>query len=166
MGKVIAEEDELLDLLDAFEDEDEEAIGVEDADALDLAEIEDAPEDVGLDVETFAGTESGLALDEDDDDDGESALDDSTLDIDGELDDDEDEHGWTEGSEGTGDAFDEPLEDEDDEADDDGGLEGVDDPLIDALVDEHERSIPIDGVGDDHDSDGEGVVERLELDLG
>ena len=163
MGKVIAEEDELLELLDELEDE--EAIGLDDSDALDLAEIEDAPEDVGLDVETFAGTESGLALDDDEDDDAESALDDSTLEIEGELDDDEEEHGWTEGSEGTGDAFDEPLDDDDDDAADDGGLEGVDDPLIDALVDDEQRSIPLDGVGDDDEAD-EGVIERLELDLG
>jgi len=168
VGKVIAEEeDELLDELEDFDDEDEEAIGLGDGDALDRAEIEDAPEDVGLDVETFAGTEDGLALDDDEDDPTESALDDSTLDIDGDLDDEEDEHGWTEGSEGTGGAFDEPLDD-DDEADesDDGGLEGVDDPLIDALVDDEEHSIPIDGGGDDDADDGEGVLDRLELDLG
>lgn len=175
MGKHSAEgadddEDELSELLDALdEDGDEEAIGIDDAEALDLAEIGDAPEDVGLDVETLESSDDTLSgLDDDQEgDEGESTLDDETLDIDSDLDDEDDEAGWTEGSEGAGEAFDddELLGDDDDPDDaDDGGLEGVDDPLIDALIDDEERSIRIDGGDDDAEEDE--ALDRLELDIG
>jgi hypothetical protein len=166
VGKVIAEDDELLEFPDDL-DEDDEATGVDDADELALSEIEDGPEEIGLDVETLEG-EGSLAnlLDEEDDDDADSVLDDEPLDLGSDLDDDDDEEGWTEGSEGAGAAWDDELlegDEGEDVDDDDGGLEGVDDPLVDGIVDEDERTISITGDDDDRE---EGVLERLELDLG
>lgn len=166
MGKVIAEDDELLEFPDDLE-EDDEATGVDDGDELGLSEIEDGPEEIGLDVETLEG-EGSLAslLDDEDDDDVASVLDDEPLDLGNDLDDDDDEEGWTEGSEGAGAAWDDELlegDEGEDVDDDDGGLEGVDDPLVDGIVDEDERTISI--VGDDDDREDE-AFERLELDLG
>lgn len=153
------EEDELPELSDL--DAAAEELGLDDGD-LSSDEIEEAPEDVGLDVETMGGIEDGdeSFLEED----GEpSALDDATLDFEGDLDDEEDEDGWTVESEGTGAAFDEELADDDEDSSaDDGGLEGVEDPSIDDIEEEGQSSFPIEG--EDLNSDEE--LERVELDLG
>jgi hypothetical protein len=146
VGKVLPDELVPLD----FEDDDiaepasgalaeAEPVGTPDAEDLVLADIGNGPEEIGLDTET-GGDEradllSGEFLEESEEGD-RWALDNSTLDIEQELDLDDDEHGWTEDSEGMGGAFDEELglDDADDSLVDDGGLEGVDDPLLDNLA--------------------------------
>ena len=174
MTKDIDDEDDLLAELDEELDEiakgdleapgkSSEELGLEDADAL-ADEIDDAPEDVGLDVETLdsaAGGEDAF----DDDEDGPSALDDSKLELENDFDDEEaDEDGWTAESEGGAGSWDDDLLDEgEDEPADDGGLEGVEDPSLDDFVDdESENSFSIDG----DDLAGDEDLERIELDLG
>lgn len=171
MVKDIDDDDELplldeLDELTAFgEDGNAEELGLNDGSELGAGEIDDAPEDVGLDVETggLAGLDSGedAFLDEDSE---PSALDDSTLELDDDVDDDDQEDGWTLESEGTGAAFDEELpDDEEGSLTDDGGLEGMEDPALDELeLDEGDGSISIEG--EDLNADEE--LERVELDLG
>lgn len=169
MGKVIAEDDELLEFPDDL-DEDDEATGVDDADELTLSEIEDGPEEIGLDVETLERDDALTGLDDEDDDvSAESALDDEPLELDTDLSEGEDEEGWTEGSEGAGAAWDDELPtdaDEDEEDADDGGLEGVDDPLIDGIPDDDERSITIGGDEEEDEEDDDDALDRVELDLG
>ena len=174
MTKDIDDDDDLLAELDEELDDiakgdleapggSSEELGLEDADAL-ADEIDEAPEEVGLDVETLDSAAGGDETFDDEDEEG-SALDDSKLDFGSELDDDdEDEEGWTAESEGSAGSWDEDLLDEgEDEPADDGGLECVEDPTLDDFVDEEaESSIPLDG--DDLNADED--LERVELDLG
>lgn len=164
MGKVIADDDELPELSDSL-DGDEETLGLEDGDELGLGEIEEGPEEIGLDVETLAG-DAGLEDGFDDDEDAVGALDDAPLELDDELDEEGDEGGWTEESEGSGASWDDDALDgeEDGDADDDGGLEGVEDPLLDDFVEEGETRISIDG-DDDDELEEDHELERIELDL-
>jgi hypothetical protein len=176
VGKVLPDELFLPD----FEDDDiadpassalaeGEPVGTPDADDLVLADIGNGPEEIGLDAET-GGDEradllSGELLDGEESEEGDRwALDNSTLDIEQELDLDDDEHGWTEDSEGMGGAFDEELglDDDDDSLVDDGGLEGVDDPLLDNLAVGDEDSL----LSDDDDDDLEDGEEDYQGDLG
>ncbi|MDB4986370.1 MAG: hypothetical protein JWN04_1548 [Myxococcaceae bacterium] len=159
------EDDELLELSDLAELSDDghgnaEEIGLDDGEELGAGEIDEAPEDVGLDVETLGGMEAGEEsfLDEDE----PSTLDNAPLELDDDLEDEEDEDGWTVESEGTGAAFDEELADDEPEPEDDGGLEGIDDPSLDDFAEEGETSLSIEG--DDLSADEE--LERVELDLG
>jgi hypothetical protein len=172
--KEIDEDDDLLAELDEELDEiakgdieapvgASEELGLEDADPL-ADEIDEAPEEVGLDVETLDGAAGGEEA-FDDDEDEPSALDDSKLELDNDFDDEEeDEDGWTAESEGSAGSWDEDLlDDSEDEPADDGGLEGVEDPTLDDFVDEEpDGSFPIDG--DDLNADED--LERVELDLG
>jgi hypothetical protein len=171
--KDIDDDDDLLAELDEELDEiakgdleapggSSEELGLEDADAL-ADEIDEAPEEVGLDVETLDHAAGGEETFDDDDDD--SALDDSKLELDADDDDEEeDEDGWTAESEGSAGSWDEDLLDEgEDDPADDGGLEGVEDPTLDDFVDEEgDSSIPMEG----DDLNGEEDLERVELDLG
>jgi hypothetical protein len=167
------DEDDVLPELDELDSElpgeltgETEEVGIDDGQEIGAGEIDDAPEDVGLDVETLGGLDDG---DESFLDEGEepSARDDSTLSLDDDLDEEEDEDGWTNESEGTGAAFDEELEDDDDEASpaDDGGLEGMEDPTLDDIAgtdgEEGESSFSIEG--EDLSADEE--LDRVELDL-
>lgn len=157
------EDDELPVLTDELDAEDE-VLGLEDAEDLVLAEIDEGPEEIGLDVETLEG-EEGLGDELDDDDDDVLGLDDKPLDLDDELDESGDEDGWTEDSEGASEPWDDDdAADEEEEGHvDDGGLEGVEEPIED-LLDETETTIPIDGSEDDESEDEE--LGRVELDLG
>jgi rRNA biogenesis protein RRP5 len=152
--------EELSDSLPPLSLDDPEEQGI---DGADEAEIDDGPEDVGLDVETL--DPAGDELDLPDDEEGGYALDDDKLDIEGELDDALDEDGWLDESEGAGSAWDDDaLDDEDDDSDDDdGGLEGVEDPSLDDFVaDDNETTLSIEG----DDVNEEEDLERVELDLG
>lgn len=164
MGKWIDEEDE--DELPELTDElgDDEQLGIDQDDTFGADEIDDGPEEVGLDVETLEGGELDSALDEDDDE-SPSLLDEGPLDLGVDDDDGVDEDGWTEESEGSGSAFDEDdqlLEEEEEGLEDDGGLEGVEDPTLDDFAEERETRITIEG--DEQETDEE--LERVELDLG
>lgn len=163
MGKPLSDDDEEDDLLPELSDElgaDDGALGLEDEDTL--GEIEDAPEEVGLDVETLEGEVTLDGALDDEDDDAPSVLDDDLLELEGELDGDEDEDGWAAESEGSPGAFEDDLLDSDDEElEDDGGLEGVDDPTLDDFAEEQETSIDMDG----DDQEGVEELERVELDL-
>ncbi len=176
MGKLIDEDDELPELEDTpevSEGNDEEALGIEDAEELTLAEIEDGPEEIGLDTETL---ESADAFEGALDEELENGLvgDDAPLELGNDLEDEGEEDGWTEESEGSGgawddDTLDDELAEEDEELDEDGGLEGLeeleeleDSALDDDFAAEGETSFPMDG--DDRGADDE--LERVELDLG
>lgn len=111
------------------------------AEELALSEIQDGPEDIGLDTETGVVDPFEVPIDGADDasmlEDG--TLDDNFVELDAEG---EEEGGWLEGSEGSGAllADDSDGVDDDDEthSTDDGGLEGVDDPMLDGLTDEED----------------------------
>jgi hypothetical protein len=168
VGNVLDDDDALEDLSDslppvleegALEDGAEE-VGVEGADE---PEIDDGPEEIGLDVETLDA--GGDELDLPDDEEQGSALDDDKLELDGDLDDEREEDGWLDESEGAGAAWDdESLDDQDDapDDDDDGGLEGVEDPSLDDFAEEEETTLSIEG----EDLNAEEDPERVELDLG
>jgi hypothetical protein len=152
VGRPIQDEEELLELPPPL-DADDEATGVPEAEELALADIDDGPEDIGLDTEvgTADAFEPGVDADEDD-----SALDDEPAgELVAEVDAEGEESGWLEESEGSGEPYtDEDLADDDEDYDssDDGGLEGVDDPLADGLDDEErERELEDDdsGFGDE-----------------
>ena len=163
------DEDELSELEELEElsdlDSGAEELGLDDGREVGAGEIEDAPEDVGLDVET--GGLAGLDTTEEsflDEDAEPSALDDATLELENDDEEDEEEDGWTVESEGTGSAFDEELPDDEEEPlGDDGGLEGMEEPLLDDFVeDEGDNSFSIEG----DDLSGDEELERVELDLG
>ncbi|MET0285393.1 MAG: hypothetical protein ABW352_13015, partial [Polyangiales bacterium] len=164
VGTVVDDDDTLEELSDSLPplgaEEGAEEVGI---DGVDEADIDEGPEEIGLDVETLdAGSDE---LDLPDDDEG-SALDDDKLELDGDLDDDLDEDGWLDESEGAGAAWDDDsLVDEDDAPDeDDGGLDGVEDPSLDDFADEgaSETTLSIEG----EDLNAEEDLERVELDLG
>jgi hypothetical protein len=164
VGKVIADDDELPEFTDSL-DEDGGAIGLDDPDDL-ATDIDEGPEDVGLDVDTLGGAEDDdLLLDEEEEESGELDAD-GSLELEGiDDDDDDDEHGWTEGSEGSGEGFDDDLpdDDEDGELDDDGGLEGLEEPELEGSSDDEETSVSI---GDDDDEESDEELGRLEIDIG
>ena len=102
VSKVIDDDDELpqLEELDELttlgEDGYAEEVGLDDGSELGAGEIDDAPEDVGLDVET--GGLAGLDASEDaflDEESEPSVLDDETLELENDLDDEDQEDGWT-----------------------------------------------------------------------
>jgi hypothetical protein len=160
VGNVFDEEDVLEELSDSLPLDGAEEIGV---DGGDDSEIDEGPEDIGLDVETLDA--GGDELDLPDDEEEGYALDDDKLDLEGDLDDGLDEDGWLDESEGAGASWDDGgLEDEDDDGDeDDGGLEGVEDPSLDDFIgDENETTLSIEG----EDLNAEEDLERVELDLG
>jgi hypothetical protein len=156
--------DDDFDLPEGGDDDDDDGtIGVEDAEDLLLSELRDEPEDVGLDTES-AGAEGALVTQLLDIDDDESALDDGAgpLDLEDDIDAEGDEHGWTEGSEGSAgeDPWEEGLGDElGDSLGDDGGEEGVDDPLLDGLPEELQRPGALD------EDNEEGVLDDSMEDL-
>lgn len=152
--------DELQDELPPLSTQDaEEELGLEGADE---PELDEGPEEIGLDVETLDAEADELDLPEDGDEG--YLLDDDKLELEGELDDELDEDGWLDESEGAGAAWDDDtLDDEDDVADDDdGGLEGVEDPSLDDFADEGETTLSIEG----DDLNAEEDLERVELELG
>jgi hypothetical protein len=156
---------ELSDAMPALSDDDgeQEELGIDEQEDLSAAEIDDGPEEVGLDVETL--DTPGAELDLDGDDEESYALDDAAIDLEGELDDGIDEDGWTDESEGAGSSWDdEPLEDDEDAPhDDDGGLEGIEDPSLDDFIVDSETTLSIEG--EDLNAEEEDL-ERVELDLG
>jgi hypothetical protein len=145
-------------------DDDDGSVGVDDAEDLLLSELRDGePEDVGLDTES-TGSESALvtSLLDIEDEESDTAADEGALDIDDEIDAEGEEHGWTEGSEGSGgsEPWDDDMTDElGEQPGEDGGEEGVDDPLLDSLPEELQRPRVAD------DDDGEGVVDDSMEDL-
>ena len=159
MGKLIPDDDEVLEL-PAPLDGDDEAPGVAEAEELALAEIPEGPEDIGLETEVgmLDSFEPSVDLDEEPSMlDDVSPMQDELL---GEVDIDDEEGGWLEESEGGGQgAWDDDLVDDDEDEDfvDDGGLEGVDDPMLDGLDDE-EESVALDA---DSDMSGEDLGEDL-----
>jgi hypothetical protein len=136
-----------------------EPVGVEDSDELSAGEIEDGPEQVGLDTETLAGRDAldlSTLVDGEGEAHGEGLADQPLEGFDADLDLQGDEDGWTQDSEASGDVWDDAtLGDEELPADDDGGLEGVDDPLLDGLPDE------LPPLEDDDDEDGDTIVDDL-----
>jgi hypothetical protein len=154
IGKTAEEDEELLDLPHADGGDDEE-VGVADADELLFNDLGDEPEDVGLDTEALGGAELGASLDQDEDDEAQAGLlDDTTIDVDAELDTGGEEQGWTEDSEGASDGWDdEQLQEQaEDGIGDDAGEEGVDDPLLDGLPEEGLSELA-DEEDDDEDED-------------
>jgi hypothetical protein len=165
VGNVLDDDDTLEELRDslpplAAEDGAEE-LGI---DGSDESEIDEGPEEIGLDVETLDAGSDELDLPEDEE--GGSVLDDDKLELDGDLDDELDEDGWLDESEGAGAAWDDDsLVDEDDAPDeDDGGLDGVEDPSLDDFVDEGASETTLSIEGDDLNAEED--LERVELDLG
>jgi hypothetical protein len=135
-------DDDLLELPQGSLADDDE-VGVEDAEELLFQELDLGGEEIGLDTETGASADTFGSMIVDDVDDGEDdPLDDSTLQIDADIDGDEDEQGWLEESDGAVDGeWDDALPDElGEEGGDDGGEEGVDDPLLDGLPDDPQRA--------------------------
>lgn len=133
---------------------DDEEVGVDDAEELMFQELDLGSEDVGLDTETAGGADAfgGMLIDEDETDD--DPLDDSTLQVEADIDTDEEEHGWLEESDGEPSGeWDDTLPDElGEEGGDDGGEEGVDDPLLDGLPEEEgQRARRLD---DEDDAEG------------
>lgn len=184
VNKVLPHDDEFPELTEELSDEDdarpgsgvslrdEEVVGTGDAEELTLAEIDDGPESIGLDVETGTGDRSdgfsdGTAelQDSDEGEAGSWTLDEAGIEagieVDAELSLDEAEDGWTEESEGAQGVWDDGLGLEDDEAvEDDGGLEGVEDALLDELG--LEDAEPARGRDDDEDDDDEAEEEFFE----
>lgn len=151
MGKVVHEDDEVPGLDDTL-DESDEVPGTEDAEELMLAELDDGPEEVGLDTELASDAAEPL-LDTFEDDGSAWASDDAPLEVEHDLDVDGEEQGWLEDSEGTDqDWADDVGLDEDTESYDDGGLEGVEDPLLDDL-DEVESNEALSEQEDDLEED-------------
>lgn len=148
----IDDDDDLLDVPHGS-DLDDDGLGVADAEELLFNELEDAPEDVGLDTESLAGSEGLPAIDSDDEAEDRSADDDAPLEIEHEIDADGEEGGWTRENEGSSEGWDDELDEEfDDDFDKDAGEEGVDDPLLDGLPDD---AFPRAQLGDDDDEDDE-----------
>jgi hypothetical protein len=161
MGTFDDDEDELEDMEDSMQES--ESLGVDDADALVSLDLLDDSEEVGLDTEVGLVRDLGDVssfIDADDESDGDPLENDPLDGFDGELDDDADEHGWTQDSEGAGDAWEgETLEDDEESHEDDGGVEGVDDPLLEDWVadlpalsedpDLEEGDTLVDDLGDD-----------------
>ena len=105
------DEDDLLELPGA-DDADDEEVGVADAEELLFNDLADEPEEVGLDTDPLGVGELGLGLQSDDDDE-EGLLDDAPLEVDADIDAGDEEHGWTEDSEGgSGEGWDDELPDE------------------------------------------------------
>jgi hypothetical protein len=156
VGRPESELDEDLPELPEGSLADDEEVGVADAEELLLQELEVGSEDVGLDTET-AGPEAFGALAIDDQEAAEDdPLDDSTLEVDADIESGEEERGWLEESDGAapGD-WDDALPDElGDEGGDDGGEEGVDDPLLDGLPE-----LPSRGRGHEDEDDAEGFED-------
>lgn len=147
------EDDDLLDIPNAG-DLDDEGAGVEDAEQLLFSELDDGPEEVGLDVESIASTEGLPALNDlDDEDELAGDEDDGPLELEDEIDAEGEEHGWTEDNEGSAAGWDDELPDElSDDAGLDAGEEGVDDPLLDGLSDDHALP-PVDDEDDEEEAD-------------
>ncbi len=155
MGRPESElDDDLLELPEGSLADDQE-VGVADAEELLLQELELGSEDVGLDADTAGADVFGaLAIDEQDDAE-DDPLDDSTLEIDADIDGADDEHGWLEESDGAAAGeWDDALPDELGDEGDDGGEEGVDDPLLDGLPE-----LPSRGRGHDDEDDAEGFED-------
>jgi hypothetical protein len=167
IGKMAEEEDEeLLDLPHADGGDDEE-VGVADADELLFNDLGDDPEDVGLDTEALGGAELGASLDQDEDDEAQAGLlDDTTIDVDPELDTGGEEQGWTEDSEGASEGWDDelPQEQSEDGIDDDAGEEGVDDPLLDGLPEEGLPELADEEDDEDEDDAWADEVALVQLD--
>jgi hypothetical protein len=160
MGILDEDDDEDLDIDEEESLDDDEALGVQDADALAGMDLQDDGEDVGLDTEVgMRGDLGDLSnlIDGDDDSTSDPLANDPLEGFEGEHDDDEDEHSWTEDSEGAGDAFEgEALSDDEESHEDDGGLEGVED----SLLDDWEADLP--PLSDDPDlEEGDTLVEDL-----
>jgi hypothetical protein len=145
VGRPILDDEEDLELPPPL-DADDEAIGVPGAEEAAVADIEDGPEEIGLDAEV--GTADGFEPGVDPLEEQASVLDDEPAgELVAEVDAEGDEGGWLEESEGSAEPWaDEELADDDEDyAGDDGGLEGVDDPMADGLDDEEGES----SLGDD-----------------
>jgi hypothetical protein len=145
-------DEDLLELPPGGLLEDEE-VGVDDAEELLFQELDLAGEDIGLDAETGSAEAFGGMQIDDDDESEDDPLDNSTIQVDADIDTDEDEQGWLEESDGAVDGeWDDPLPDElGDESGDDGGEEGVDDPLLDGLPEDPQRTRKHD---DEDDAEG------------
>lgn len=159
MGTLDEEEHELDDMDDDPMDE-VESLGVDDGDALASMDLRDDSEDVGLDTEVGLLRDLGdlsSLIDGDDESDGDPLENDPLDGFEGELDDGADEGGWTEDSEGAGDAWEgEALADDEEAHEDDGGLEGVEDSLLDDWV----ADLP--ALSDDPDlEEGDTLVDDL-----
>lgn len=153
MSRPVSEEDD--DLLDVphASDVDDEGTGVEDAEELLFSELDDAPEEVGLDVESIASSEGLPALNDlDDEDEDGSEQDETPLEIDDEIDADGDEEGWTDEAEASATGWDDELPDDlSEDVDTDGGEEGVEDPLLDGLP-EGQDLPPVDDEDDEEET--------------
>jgi hypothetical protein len=158
VGRQIPDEDDELELPGNL-DGDEEAPGIAEADELALAEIDDGPEEIGLDTETGAIDPFEFPIDPEED---LSLLDDGPLEeVVAEVDAEGEEGGWLEESEGSSEPLGEDLvdDDEDDEYSlDDGGLEGVDDPMLDDIEEQEDL------LGEDDDEDEPAREAHDELD--
>ena len=158
----IEDDDDFLDVPNAS-DVDDEGLGVADAEELLFNELDEGPEDVGLDTESGASSEGLATLDTDDDED-ETALDDEApLEIEPEIDAEGEEGGWTRENEGSTEPWDGELEDDDLEGDvdADAGEEGVDDPLLDGLPEDE----PPRREDEDEDEDEDEWLDDLPPDL-
>jgi hypothetical protein len=157
VGRRIPDEEELLELPPSL-GADDEATGVPEADELAVMDIDDGPEEIGLEIElgTVDGFEPGVdALEEQ-----ASVLEDEPAgELVADVDAEGDESGWLEESEGSNEPWDEDdlADDDEDYAGDDGGLEGVDDPLADGLDDEDGES----SLGDDDGAFGDELGDEL-----
>jgi hypothetical protein len=156
VGRRITDEEELLELPPPLDGDDE--AGVPGTEELALADIDDGPEEIGL--ETELGMTDGFEPGVDAIEEQASVLDDEPAgELIAEVDAEGDEGGWLEESEGSSEPWsDEDLDDDDEDyAGEDGGLEGVDDPLADGLEDDDGES----QLDEDDDTFGDELNDEL-----